>query len=368
MELWHLPEGIFPMSNVATVIVLAKKLPAMPNSLRGPVRVERVAAASYERKQFLNGARPRFSYVISSTTAWAEEPDCRVSSSPLDSSVWGAIRVPRRLRDVALIRNGIIPGKGQHATHFDDYRRSTEWRPWLDGASDLEPYALRPRQTKYVRYPGNLQWPRMDLETIFALPKAKVLVNSARAPGNPWRLYAAIDDFGYFPSQNIHCVIPKDSSISLEELAAVLNSSVANAWVDSRNRKRWIGRDTLQDMPFPNFTDPMRESVIARVREIMALKQPELRGSPRHKPYVEAVREIALSIDQLVYDTFDVGGEGREMLNRLFAGYRRPGIEWSSYSEPMKKVAATSNGRKWSVTGQIIQMDAENKVESQEVV
>ena len=353
LELWHLPEGIFPMSNVATVIVLAKKLPAMPNSLRGPVRVERVAASSYERNQFLNGARPRFSYVVPSTTAWAEDPDSRVFSSPLESSVWGAIRVPRRLRDVALIRNGIIPGKSQQATHFDNYRRSTEWRPWLDGASDLEPYALKPRTTRYVRYPGNLQWPRLDLETVFALPKSKVLLNSGRAPGNPWRIYAAIDDFGYFPSQNIHCVMPKERSVSLEELVAVLNSSVASAWVDSRNRKRWIGRDTLRDMPFPIFTDSMRKSVIARVTEIITLKQRELGGSSRQRPYAEKIRELALSIDELVYDAFEVGEEGRKMLNRLFAGYRRPGIEWSSYSQPMEEVAATSNGRKWSVTGQV---------------
>lgn len=360
LELWHLPEGIFPMSNVATVIVLAKKLPAMPNSLRGPVRVERVAASSHEKKQFLDGARPRFSYVVPSTQEWAEDPDSRVLSSPLESSVWGAIHVPRRLREVALIRNGIIRGESQQATHFDNYRRGAEWRPWIAGASDLEPYALKPSETRYVRYPGNLHRPRLDLEAVFALPKSKVLINSARAPGNPWRLYAAIDDLGYFPSQNLHCVIPKDRSVTLEELVAVFNSSIASAWVDSRNRKRWIGERTLRDMPFPIFTDPIRESVIARVSEIMVLKQRVFGGSSSQRSDFEAIRHLALSIDELVYDAFEVGEEGRKMLNRLFAGYRRPGIEWSNYSRPMEEVAVTSNARQWSVTGQVIQIDAEN--------
>ena len=285
LELWHLPEGIFPMSNVATVIVLAKKLPAIPNSLRGPVRVERVAASPNERKEFLSEGRPRFSYVVPLATRWAEESDSRVYSSPLERSVWDAIHVSKRVGDVATIRNGIIPGKSQHATHFDNYRRGKEWRPWLDGASDLEPFVLKPRKTRYVKYPGNLQWPRRDLEPVFTLPKCKVLVNSARAPGNPWRIYAAIDDYGYFPSQNLHCVTPNDRSVSLEELVAVFNSSVASAWVDSRNRRRWIAMGTLRDMPFPFFTDTIRQSVIARVTEIMDLKR---RIRSFRRPDVEA--------------------------------------------------------------------------------
>ena len=187
-----------------------------------------------------------------------------------------------------------------------------------------------------------------------------MLVNSGRAPGNPWRVYAAIDDFGYFPSQGIHCVIPKDGSVSLEELVAIFNGPVASAWVDSRNRRRWIGNGTLRDMPFPIFTDAMRELVIARVTEIMVLKQQGLGGSSRHQSDADAIRELTLSIDDIVYDALEVGDEGRKMFNKLFAGYRRPGLEWNSFAQPMEKAAATPNGRKWSVTGQVIRVDAEN--------
>ena len=337
LEMWHLPEGVFPMSNVATVIVLAKKLPSVRSSLHGLVRVERVAALSSERKRFLDGARPRFSYVVSSTNQWIEEQNSRISSSPLDKDVWEAFPISRRLRDVASVRNGIIPGKNQRASHIDYYRRDTNWRPWLDGAGDLEPYALKPREEKYVMYPGNLQWPRRDLEPFFASPKSKVLVNSGRAPGNPWRLYSTIDDFGYFPSQGVHCVIPKGGSVSLEELAAVLNSSVASAWIDSRNRRRWIGEDTLRDMPFPTFTDHTRNLVISRVTEIMALKQQRLARPSARQPDANAIRDLIFSIDDLVCDAFEISNEGRRMLDRLFAGFRRPGIEWTSHGQTMEE-------------------------------
>ena len=362
LELWHLPEGMFPMSNVATVIVLAKKLPAVRSRLRGPVRVERVAALPLEKEQFLNGDRPRFSYVVPSTGRWAEEPESRIPSSPLERSVWDVIDVSRRLRDVALVRNGINPGKDQRANHFAYFRQDTDWKPWLDGARRFEPYALKPVRTKYVRYPGNLERPRPDLESVFATPMSKVLVNSGRAPGNPWRVYATIDDFGYFPSHGIYCVVPNDDLVSLEELVAFLNSPVASAWIDSRNRKRWVGQRIIGDMPFPIFTNHVRELIIAHVSEVMALKQRALAESSRRQPHTNRIRNLVLSIDDLIYDAFHVNDEGRAMLSKFFAGYRRPGLEWDGYSQPIEEVVSTGNERTWSVTGQVIRVDVESNV------
>ena len=346
------------MSRVATVIVLAKKHSAIRNNMPVPVRVEKISALRGERENFLNGDRPRFSYVVHSTTQWADDQDGRMSSSPLERSVWDTIRVHKKLEDVASIRNGIIPGEVQRETHIDHVRRGADRRPWLGGTIGLEPYALKPKKLEFIRYPGNLHRPRLDLEATFASPSSKVLVNSGRAPGNPWRIYAAIDELGYFPSQGFHCVIPKDGSVSVEELVAVLNSSVANAWVDNLNRKRWIGRGILRNMPFPVFTDFMRESIIARVREVMAVKQGELVGSSKRYAKASNIRELVESINDLVCDAFVVGDDGRKMLSKYFAGYRRPGLEWNGYIQPIVEDAVAPNGRHWPVTGQVLQVDA----------
>ena len=359
LELWHLPEGIFPMLNVATVTVLAKKRPAMRNRLHRPIRVEKVSALPHEKQQFLKGGRPRFSYVLPSAEPWLASRECRVHSSPLERSIWDGIRVPRRLQDVARIRNGIIPGRTQRATHIDVHRHGTAWKPWLGSTSQLEPYALSPGRPEYIQYPGNLQRPRHDLEPDFASQRAKVLVNANRAPGSPWRIYAAIDDFGYFPSQGFHCVMLQDQSVTWEELTAVLNSSLANAWVDSRNRGRWIGEDTLRRIPFPSFTGSMRDSVRNRVTEIMVLKQRALSGSPGHGHEIETIRKLVLDIDDIVCDAFKVDAKGRKALREYFTGHRRPGFEWEGMEASEVEAAASSNGRTWTVTGQVIQTEAE---------
>ena len=360
LELCHLPEGAFPMSKVATVIVLAKKNPPMRNQLSAPVRVEKISALRRERENFLDGDRPRFSYVVPSTRRWADERHSRVASSPLERNVWDVISADKKLEDVALIRNGIITGKAQRDGHIDRVKRGPQWRPWLGGTRGLEPYTLKPEQQEFILYPGDLQWPRLDLEAAFGFPRSKILVNANRAPGNPWRIYAAIDEFGYFPSQGFHCVIPINESVSLEELVALLNSSIANAWVDSLNRKRWIGRDALWDLPFPVFTDHTRDSIVACVREVMGLKRRQLVGSSKRYPNAKAIRELVLKADDLVCEAFGVGEDGRTLLSKYFSGYRRPGLEWKGYSRPILANTVTSSGRQWPITGQVLQVDAEN--------
>ena len=359
LELWHLPEGVFPISKVATVIVLARKVAKKQNSLQNPVRIEKVPDLVHEKKNFLSGARPRFSYVLPSAKLWIQSEDYRLYSSPLERSVWSKIRVQKKLEDVAQIWNGIIPGPDQRTTHIADSRHGTAWRPWLGSTKKMQPYFLNPAQPEYIKYPGNLHRPRFDLESIFASSNSKVLVNANRAPGNPWRIYAAIDNVGYFPSQGFYCVVPVDQSVTREEVVATLNSSFANAWVDSHNRIRWIGAGTLRKMPFPSFTDSMRQSVRDWVTEIMTLKQRALPGSPAYRREVNTIRELVLAIDDIVCEACEVDEMGRNALRDYVAGYRRPGFEWEDSDPSEFDAAPTSNGRAWTVTGQVIQTDAE---------
>ncbi len=357
LELWHLPEGIFPMSNAATVVILARKWgDQRPSQSTEPVRIEKVASLPEERRGFLDGADPRFSYIVPSSSRWVDDKDALITSSPFWKSVWNVVRYTRRVGDVADVRNGIIPGAAQHSTHFADRKIDAQWRPWLSGTRDFEPHLLKqPAAQTYVKYPGSLLWPRLDLEPIFARPSAKVLVNSNRAPGNPWRLYAAIDTLGFFPSQGIHCVVPKVGAVTLQELSAFLNSPIASAWIDGQNRSRWIKEEVIRRMPFPDFAD-VKDVVIRNVDRIMELKR-EILSAPvqNNEDGLSSIRRLLVELDQLVYVAFGLGEDARKKLSSLFAGYRRPGAELAD-AVPAKHGDGRMpvKGRKWVVTGQVM--------------
>ena len=360
LEIWHLPEGIFPMSQVATVVLLAKKRGETDTSANSPIRVERVSSVSAEKTEYLDGGRPRFSYVIDHTALWLNDPESRMLTSMLENTVWASLHFNRRISDVASIRNGIIPGSRQRSSHLSTQRHGPSWKPWLHGVRDMDPYLINPRTDRYVLYPGDLQWPRPDLETVFSSPGRKVLINSGRAPNNPWRLLAAIDTIGVFPSQSFHCLIPKSDSVHLEELVAVLNSSYANAWMDSRNRKRWLSEGTLREMPFPTFNGSSRTEVVDRVTDIMRIKE-AVQGYTQHTSAQDsALRQHILAIDDLVCEALEIDEAGRQIFDQIFAGHRRPGSEWpkpnTSTSMPTGQVTA----RQWPITGEIMHIDAES--------
>ncbi len=353
LDIWQLPEGIFPLSNAATAIILARKSLPKVRSKAHAVRVERVAGGARSRSEFLSNGKPTFSFIWPVQEEWLNSPEARISPSPLDNILWSKLTFNMRLGDIANVRNGIIPGNKDRAELAGE-QLSDEWKPWLEGTTPLRPYSVQ-WPGRFVRYPGRLMWPRSDLETVFATPRAKVLVNANRAPGNPWRLFAAIDDLGLYPAQGLHCIIPKKPGVTLEELVAFLNCPIASAWVDSRNRRRWISEPTLRAMPFPDFTKDHRAMLIDLVERRMEWEK-AITGVHMHDVGLAAeVAKLTVEIDHLIFDAFGLPHETRQDLYNFFSGYRRPGTAQTHVApEAPLSLERAEDGRWWTVTGQVL--------------
>ncbi len=367
LEMWHLPEGIFPMSNAATVVVLAKKLSIdQATGAQLPVRIRRVFSLRSDKRRFLEHGAATYSYVVPSTGEWLSDKHAKISSSILDELVWKIIKPIQLLGDIADVRNGIIPGPVAQTRDFSDKLLGNDWKPWLGGASRIEPYFIKPEDAKledveaedvkpkkkYVRYPGTLLWPRLDLEPAFNTHFAKVLMNSGRAPGNPWRVYATIDEYGYFPSQSFHCITPQ-GDITLSELVAFLNSPIASAWIDSKNRRRWIDEKVVRDMPFPCFSGEQRENIKELVAQIMNLKK-QIYETTTYGA-TSKVKGLVQLVDTIVYDAFELPSDAREALQKFFKEYQRPGIEWKDFKLSSEEPEGDqSSSRNWTVTGQVV--------------
>ncbi len=390
LEMWHLPEDIFTSSQHTTVVILARKL-GVRRSLaahRSPdavaeqsLRVEWVRQQRSSRDAFLQGGTPTFSFV-----ALSPAKDEYTSPSPVDEILWSKLPSLPILGDIARVRNGIVPGiLGRD--DLSDERLSDDWKPWLAYGNSIAPHLIRwdiptpthptrPKRSpmsltsrqrrpgppaRFVRYPGNLQWPRRDLEDegVFATPDVKVLVNANRNPASPWRSYATIDDIGFYPSQGLHCIIPQLGT-TLEELAAYLNSPLASLWIAARNQSLWIKEDTYRTMPYPQFTDNHRTRLMTLIRGLMALRK----ANPDTGTASASVKANMLArtdeIDEIVFDAAGLTPKMRQFVSDYMAPYRRPGLEWTRIGVDAEVVKAHVDGgmaRAWTVTGEILSVD-----------
>ena len=360
MEIWQLPAGTVPESAIEICVLIARKRKTGAAGRTFPVRVDRVMARKRDKKRFLKEHRPSFSFVLRDQRVWRSHEKRMMTASQFDS-LWDRLCAAGTLVQHADVKNGIQPvGKAKFATEA----LGEGWKPWLGGARWLEPYLIdwKGQERRYILYPGNLHRPRLGLREKFDRPK--LLMNASRSRSNPWRVYAAIDQDGCYPNESLNCVVPRSTEISLEELAAVLNHPVANAWVDSRNPARRIKIKVIEGIPYPRLSSRARRKVVEIVRCLARRKGRLVRAvsTTEAADLANEVRGLVRELDEILFDAYEVEGKERKAVLDLFSGFQRPGWEWTEVD-----FRPASRGRRpgerptesWTMTGWVEEVRAE---------
>ena len=350
LEMWQLPASTFEHSSMESVAIVARKRnsPGLPGRA-APVRVERFAGPVSQPATH--------SYVVDAAGFCADDPHFDMTPHAL-ARIWAHLQTDVTLEDVAEVFNAIQPGPGREEC-FNPRELGPTWQPCLRGSAYLETYALGWGMscTGYVDYPSDLRWPRPDREDDFRRPK--VIMNASRALGNPWRVYATIDNRGVFPVGNLNCVVPLDRSDhdALLIIAAVLNSPVTSAWVDENCRTRNLNSEILKRMPLPRLSAAQKRRLCRLVQKVVSVKRS--RGFRTSVEGRAAVRDLVRSIDDLVMEAYGLDEDAREAIRRLFGGFARPGCEWKgkiarhAAEQPVRRPA----GRMWRVVGSTVDVD-----------
>jgi len=326
LELSTFPGGVF-YSHADSVVLLLRKRSARTG------RRERAGVVTVH--ELRNKDLPSFkskgvftrTYSVDAAD-WLADLDHRFVVSPF-SDTWKKLKASCvRMGSVAHIRNG-LQIKKEDTTSVVDEKRPDDV-PFVDRLNVLRPFALLTlgglRRTRWLRYGSQLHRPRD--RAIFDAPKA--LVNSNRNPGSTWRLVAAAAPSGLFFSDNFHGVIPKlDAAVSIEQIVAVLNSPVANAWFDAHCRKRKIVQSILRDLPFPMFDRHAASRVDAAVRALgkaIISKWKKAEEGLFYDGLMDTPDTALLlsEIDSLVYDAYGLSRVERREIDKLMSQDRRP--------------------------------------------
>lgn len=156
----------------------------------------------------------------------------------------------------------------------------------------------------------------------------KIVCNNWRVSRGPWRLVAAHDPDGEVFT-NKFFAIWKRGEYSLLEIAAILNSPVANAFLfehdlDMNNRIR-----TLKKLPLPPISALKDEKVDDLAKELI-----DLIHKKRNQVFQEVsnkIKNILLSIDAAVLKSYDLPPRLERRLLEMFQGEKRP-IPYSDFT------------------------------------
>lgn len=149
----------------------------------------------------------------------------------------------------------------------------------------------------------------------------QVLLNHARASRGPWRIKAFIDREGHAFTNNYNAVRPKNSNVSLEFLWALLNSPLANAYAFAHARGRHNLPGVLGQMPVPAWTNAEHDSL-----KKLVMKYHQTAKSGDSRKMKDALRQLALRIDALVLEMYDLPPRLERELLDLFSGHPRVGV------------------------------------------
>ncbi len=345
LEIWQLPEGIFEVSSSATTILFLRKNLAKPKSF--PVRVQRILKD--DKKEFINRGHASFSYLHPNQDDWnSEHSDFEINPKIL-RKLWEKLAKFTKLGEIAEIRNGITPGP-RRKEHFCYDDPPKDWKKWLNGASALRPFIIdwinqsqkMSDGNRYVNWPGKLYRPITELKAIFEAKNEKIIINARRSPNTRWRITAAIDDVGYFPSYDLDLIFNLNNSWSLEEIVSILNHAVINACIDDHIRSRDFELSRLKQIPIPEFNDQQKNELKSLVRKLMQYPNP-------------TQLDVIKKIDDIVDQAFGLTEDEKILLKN--AGFVREKTEIKS------DLKTFLPDRTWIITGIVEGIDVKkNKI------
>ncbi len=327
LEIATLPGGVF-FSGAETALFVLQKRGRSSTFLSGSVATVR-ELRSRDLPEF--GRLRRFSTTYAADPElWKADRYATFVLSPVPE-VWARLE-----RDLPTLHTVASVNTGIRLKESDESSVSPTRRPgdvqYVDRLQEvLRPFLLltaaQLRPYKWLNYGDQLD--RKRGREIFESPK--VLINSNRNPGTPWRLVAAMAPANVYFSHNFHGVLPIGENVSLEQITAVLNSPVANAWFDCHCRRRWVVVEILERLPFPQFDTASAkkvDDVVRRIERALAVKV----GRKQEGMFYEGLfddadaSQLLRELDELVYDGYGLSSEERRNIGRFMASDKRPGL------------------------------------------
>lgn len=154
----------------------------------------------------------------------------------------------------------------------------------------------------------------------------KVIVNAARNSRGAWRITGVIDFEGLYFTQQFFGIWPKVGSIlPIEVISAIVNSSVANAFLSSKISSLTNNtKEKIEDIPVPDFSPAQLETIITLTRDYVRFRH-EWLYNPDNKALEKMCQDIIYRIDGYILAAYNLKPSLERQLIDYFEDSKRPG-------------------------------------------
>ncbi|OOP74679.1 N-6 DNA methylase [Clostridium beijerinckii] len=343
-EVWHLPKGVFDTNNCATTVIIGRKQRVIEDkAFKGRIVVQK----SVDR--FKNTSKFDFEFICEPQNVFLGKEDYSIIISPIQN-ILNKLRSNNNLKKYVDYTRGIEFPYDKYPL-ISDYYKEGYSKFYRNAKLGMKKYKINwyeQKKSKYIRYAPESKenkefiamgekGVRLREEKRYILESQKVVVARNSTPGTFWRIKAAIDHEKLYPSHSLWCFISKDETVTLEVIAAVLNSKIANLFIEKENLEMNLVVNNLLKIPFPDLTSKQKEFITKFVKEIE-------NGIN--------IEQNMNSIDYILYEAFNLDDNDINIIESYYCAFTENNFELKEY-RPSDTV---------QLTGEVKKIDLEKKI------
>lgn len=316
VEVLQLPEGVFRHASIGAEILIAQCRRDMSAQSE-----DACDETTLRKSVVLRTDWPRFTQTLQTSSS------DMVQANPLTSPGLVALRPLRRVWEY-LAKSPVLGSVAE-------LHRGLEWTTNQSEASRLK--ATQGFRVGLHRVSESLnqfevtQTVYLDTRAInlrggaikYAWSSPKIICNASRTSRGPWRLAAAIDSNGLIASQQFFGIWmheTAESTFSLVELCAILNSPLANAFSYAHDQERRFRVEVMEQIPLPQIR--ISREVESLVTEFVTACEGD--DGPLFSSRPKSAQDILMEIDALVLKAYDLPPKLERELLRFMSKSQRP--------------------------------------------
>lgn len=348
IELWMLPGQIFE-NNCSTIVIIAQKKKAEDEKL---TKIKVLVRNKESIRSYFKQRKWDFEFFVNIQKRWKNEPKYKISVSPVEDILQKIIKGKKTIGDITQNVMGIM-----FPSNYNFSRMQFDgWIPYIANANNFRKYVISPQmrdnvcffdyhmseeEEKKIKKDYKGLRLRRDYESIYAASN-KILVKMSSTPGEINCINALVDEDGYYPSHSFFVLISEDKKVSNYVLCALINSKLINAYVRRECVKRTLTTNVVRSIPVPEFSDVQ----ISKIEQCYMSIKEACTSEDKEK-----VEKIQKTIDDIIFEAFNLEQGEKEKIEKLFEVYTRDGDNLTSANVELKEYH--------NVSGEVEEIDIE---------